>query len=121
MAEFHETFGWVAIGLSGAAGVLALAFVRRRDLPQWFWLVGGTMRALLQVLLLGPVVGRLSGTRIKMLGAQARKEDFTTILDWMVSGKLKTTIDRRFPLEQAAEAVRYHGEGRTLGKVLVVL
>jgi hypothetical protein len=41
MAGFHETFGWVAIGLSGAAGVLALAFVRRRELPRWFWAVGG--------------------------------------------------------------------------------
>ena len=83
-------------------------------------MVGGTTSALFQTLLLGPVVGRLSGTHIKMLGAQARKEDFATILDWMVNGKLKLAIDRRFPLDQAAEAVRYHGEGHTRGKVLVV-
>jgi hypothetical protein len=41
MEGFHETFGWVAIGLSGAAGALALAFLHRHALPRWFWLVGG--------------------------------------------------------------------------------
>ena len=97
-------------------------FAHRRALRKGgaYAMVGGTMSALFQTLLLGPVVGRLSGTRIRMLAAQARKEDFATVLGWMVNGKLEVTIDRRFPLEQAAEAVRYHGEGRTLGKVLVV-
>ena len=43
MAGFHETFGWVAIGVSGAAAVLALVLAaRKRDLPGWFWWVGGT-------------------------------------------------------------------------------
>ncbi len=42
MAGFHTFFGWVAIGLSGAAAVLALAFAARGfGLPRWFWWVGG--------------------------------------------------------------------------------
>jgi len=97
-------------------------FAHRRALRKGgtYAMVGGTMSALFQTLILGPVVGRLSGTRLRVLGAQARKEDFATILDWMVNGKLEPTIDRRFPLEQAADAVRFHGEGHARGKVLVV-
>ena len=41
MAAFHETFGWIAIYLAGGAGILALAFARKRELPRWYWLVGG--------------------------------------------------------------------------------
>jgi hypothetical protein len=55
MAGFHETFGWIAIGLSGAAGVVALAFVRRRDLPDWFWFAGGAAIAAMVVQVLAGV------------------------------------------------------------------
>ena len=41
MAGFHTSFGWAAIVLSGVAGMVALAFVRRRELPAWFWWLGG--------------------------------------------------------------------------------
>lgn len=43
MEGFHETFGWVAIGVSGLAGTLALILATRGpDLPRWFWWVGGS-------------------------------------------------------------------------------
>ncbi len=42
MAEFHETFGWIAIGVSGAAAATALGFaIARPELPRWFWWLGG--------------------------------------------------------------------------------
>ncbi len=43
MAGFHTTFGWVAIVASGLAGVTALLYAgRRKDLPPWYWWLGGT-------------------------------------------------------------------------------
>lgn len=42
MAGFHTTFGWIAIVLCGVAGAVALVFSRRRDLPRWYWVVGGS-------------------------------------------------------------------------------
>ena len=55
MAEFHETFGWVAIGIAGLAAGLALVFaIRRRELPRWFWWLGGAaMGAMVLQVLLG--------------------------------------------------------------------
>ena len=35
------------------------------------------------------------------------------------SGKLKLNIDRRFPLSQTADAIRYLRDGQALGKVIV--
>ena len=54
MSEFHETFGWVAIGIAAhAAGLALLAAILRRDLPRWFWWLGGAAMAamVLQVFL----------------------------------------------------------------------
>jgi NADPH:quinone reductase-like Zn-dependent oxidoreductase len=97
-------------------------FANRRALEKGgsYAMVGGSMSALLQTLLLGPLVSAVSGTRLKLLAVQAKRQDLVTILEWMVTGRLKVTVDQRFPLERAAEALRYVGEGRARGKVLVV-
>jgi NADPH:quinone reductase-like Zn-dependent oxidoreductase len=82
-------------------------------------MVGGTMGTLARVLLLGPIAGRWASARVGVLAAQARFEDFETILAGIESGALKITVDRRFELEDAAEAVRCVGTGQALGKVVV--
>jgi NADPH:quinone reductase-like Zn-dependent oxidoreductase len=37
------------------------------------------------------------------------------------SGKIKPVIDRRYPLSQVPEAIRYVEEGHAKGKVAIVL
>jgi NADPH:quinone reductase-like Zn-dependent oxidoreductase len=39
-----------------------------------YTMAGGTMRAFFQILLIGPVVGALSGTRIRMLAAESHRQ-----------------------------------------------
>ena len=54
MAEFHEGFGWVAILLAGLAAGLALVLaILRRELPRWYWWLGGAAIAamVIQVLI----------------------------------------------------------------------
>ena len=56
MEGFHTTFGWVAIGASGLAGALALALAAtKRQLPRWFWVVGGFAIAAMVVQILAGV------------------------------------------------------------------
>jgi NADPH:quinone reductase-like Zn-dependent oxidoreductase len=35
------------------------------------------------------------------------------------AGKIRPVLDRRYPLAEAAEAIRYVGEGHARGKVIV--
>ncbi len=82
-------------------------------------IVGGTTRALLRMLTLGALVGRLSGRRLGVMAVREGPEHFAPVADAVAAGTVEIVIDRVFPLEQVAEALTLHGEGRTLGKVVV--
>jgi len=84
-----------------------------------YYVVGGTLRALLRVLTLGTVVGALSGTKLRVLVVREGPEQFTPMADLVLGGEVRVRIDRRFPLEQVPAALVHHGEGRALGKVVV--
>jgi NADPH:quinone reductase-like Zn-dependent oxidoreductase len=53
-------------------------------------------------------------------GAQGR-EDLKVLADLLEQGTIVPAIDRRFDLADAAEAVRYQGEGHPRGKVVVTV
>lgn len=53
--------------------------------------------------------------------ARVNKADLQWLADRAREGKLKTVIDRRYPLEQAGEALAYLGAGRARGKVIVTV
>jgi len=46
-------------------------------------------------------------------------EDLITLFDLVESGKLKVLIDKAYPLEDAAEAVRVIEDRAVFGKVVV--
>jgi NADPH:quinone reductase-like Zn-dependent oxidoreductase len=82
--------------------------------------VGGATRTMLGVLTVGAVSGLLTGRSVGMLAVREGPEHFGPVGDLCVSGEVRTYVDRTFPLERTAEALGYAGEGRALGKVVVV-
>jgi NADPH:quinone reductase-like Zn-dependent oxidoreductase len=53
--------------------------------------------------------------------AKVNPEDLAVLAGWASEGKLRTVIDRRYPLEQTAAALDYLATGRARGKIIVTL
>jgi NADPH:quinone reductase-like Zn-dependent oxidoreductase len=81
--------------------------------------VGGTSRALLRVVTIGAILGRLTGRSLGVLMVKPGPTHFGPVADLCVSGDIRIHIDRRFGLEEVPRAVAHVGEGRALGKVVV--
>lgn len=83
-------------------------------------MVGGTLRTLLRMLTVGPVVGALTGARLGVLLVRSGPRHFEPLADLCAAGEVAIHIDRTFPLAEVPEALTVHGTGRARGKVVVV-
>ena len=81
--------------------------------------VGGSARALLRVLTVGPVIGRVTGRSIGVLVVKQGPAHFGPLADRCVTGEIRIHIDRSFTLDEVPAALARVGEGRALGKVVV--
>jgi NADPH:quinone reductase-like Zn-dependent oxidoreductase len=81
--------------------------------------VGGPVRALLRILTIGWIVGRLTRRRIGVLAVRDGPAHFEPLAELCVAGEVRIHIDRTFPLDEVAVALAHVGEGRALGKVVV--
>jgi NADPH:quinone reductase-like Zn-dependent oxidoreductase len=85
------------------------------------FVVGGSLATFFQILLLGPWIRRNTGKNIKLLVVQTESKDLVYMTELIEAGKVKLVIDKRYPLSETAEAVRYLGEGHAKGKVVITV
>ena len=83
--------------------------------------VGGTVPALLRVVTIGSIVGRLTHRRMGMLVVKEGPAHFEPLADLCIAGDVGIHVDRTFGLDDVPAALAYVGEGRALGKVVVTL
>ncbi len=73
--------------------------------------------------LVGPIGALLKSPFVSqelvVLLAQIEPEDLGAIADLMAEGEVRSVIDRRFRLDQVAEAIRYSETGRARGKIII--
>jgi NADPH:quinone reductase-like Zn-dependent oxidoreductase len=81
--------------------------------------VGGPVRALLAVVTVGWLAGRLTQRRLGMLVVKEGPAHFEPMAELCLAGEIRIHIDRTFDLAEVAQALAHVGEGRALGKVVV--
>jgi NADPH:quinone reductase-like Zn-dependent oxidoreductase len=79
-----------------------------------------TVGRMLNHIVQGPLRSSARGRWIGMMGtARVIKKDLNTMKELLETGKIKPVIDRKYPLNQTIEAVRYVEEGHARGKVVI--
>jgi NADPH:quinone reductase-like Zn-dependent oxidoreductase len=86
-----------------------------------YFLTGGSVTTIFQVLLLGPWIRGTTGKKMRILAVQPNLKDLVYVTELYEAGKVVPVIDRRYPLSEIPEALRYLGEGRTKGKVVITV
>lgn len=85
------------------------------------FVVGGSLATFFQILLLGPWIRRTAGKKIGVLVVQPNQKDLVFMAELYKTGTVVPVVDRRYPLNEAAEAIRYLGEGHAKGKVVITV
>jgi NADPH:quinone reductase-like Zn-dependent oxidoreductase len=83
-----------------------------KDMGRWLGL-GRQFKALL----LSPFVGQ----RMRVFVVRHNKGDLAALKELVEAGKVVPVIDRQFALRDAADALRYQGEGHAKGKIVLVV
>jgi NADPH:quinone reductase-like Zn-dependent oxidoreductase len=83
---------------------------------------GGSMAGLYQVIFLGPLISMTGSKKIgNVVPAGTIQNDLVYLKELLEAGKVVPVIDRRYPLSEVPEAVRYYGEGHSQGKVVITV
>jgi NADPH:quinone reductase-like Zn-dependent oxidoreductase len=86
-----------------------------------YFLAGGSVVTMLQILLLGPWIRRTTGKKIRILAVRPNTEDVDFVKELIEAGRVMLIIDKTFPLSEVPEAISYVGDGRSQGKVVITM
>lgn len=102
-------------------GFHPLTAYRRALLPGGVYLAaGGSFGQILQAMLLGRLFSRQGGRKMGFMGlARVNPEDLAFLAGLLAGGQVKAAIERRYPLSQTADALRYLAQGHAQGKVVI--
>jgi NADPH:quinone reductase-like Zn-dependent oxidoreductase len=105
-----------------ANGFHPLSAYKRALAPQGkYVMAGGTPAQIFQAMLLGPLMSKKGGKTLGGVSAKTKREDLTTLKEMLEAGKIIPAIDRRYPLSETAEALRYLGTGHARGKIVITM
>jgi NADPH:quinone reductase-like Zn-dependent oxidoreductase len=84
-------------------------------------MAGGTIAQIFQAMLLGPWMSKTGGKKMGGVSAKPDQKDLVYMKELIEAGKVVPVIDKRYPLREIPEALRYLGEGHARGKVVITV
>lgn len=105
-----------------ANGHHPLSAYKRALTPKGIYVMaGGTFAQIFQSMLLGSLYSEKGGRQLGGVSAHQSQDDLNFLRGLLESGKVVPVIDRTYPLDEAAEAVRYLGTGHAKAKIIVTV
>jgi NADPH:quinone reductase-like Zn-dependent oxidoreductase len=96
-----------------ANGDLSLAKYKSALTPNGIYVcTGGSMKQIFSSLIFG-------NKQVRNLSSKPNKKDLMFVRDLLASVKIKSVIDKMYPLNELADAFRYFESGKVKGKVVV--
>ena len=105
-----------------ANGNRSISEYKRALRPNGTYVVtGGSKKQTYQAMLLGPWISMTGTKKMGNLMAKPNTKDLGFVKELLEEGKVIPVIDRRYPLSETAEALRYLEAGRARGKVVITV
>ena len=105
-----------------ANGYHSLSAYKRALTPGGIYVMAGGSRAqIFEAMLLGSWMSKTGGKKMGGVSAKPNQEDLVFMKGLLEAGKVVPVIDRRYPLTETAEALRYLGEGHARGKIVITM
>ena len=103
-------------------GYHSIAAYKRALRPEGVYVMtGGSMAQLFQAMLLGPVMSRTGRQKMGNSAHTPNAQDLLVMKELIEEGLVTPVIDRRYPLGETAEAIRYLEKGHAQGKVVITV
>jgi NADPH:quinone reductase-like Zn-dependent oxidoreductase len=86
-----------------------------------FVMAGGAMARVLQAAALAPLLSRPGSRKTRFFIAKINTRDLVFLKDLLEARVIAPIIDRRYPLSETPDAVRYREAGHAKGKVVIAI
>jgi NADPH:quinone reductase-like Zn-dependent oxidoreductase len=102
-----------------------LAYRRALSPAGIFVMVGASkshlLRGLFEVMLLGSLISKIGRQKYRFCMSNSNHQDLVFLKELLEAGKLRSVIDKCYPLGETAEAIRYMEEVHARGKVVIMV
>lgn len=103
-----------------ANGYHSLSAYKRALAPRGLYVMaGGTKAQIFEAMLFGSLMSITGDKKMGGVSAKRSQKDLLVLKDLIEAGKVVPVVDKRYPFREAAEALRYLGEGHARGKVVI--
>jgi NADPH:quinone reductase-like Zn-dependent oxidoreductase len=87
-----------------------------------YLVVAGSMARMFQAMFLGPLISMAGSRKMGIvMWKPFKKEDVAALTELIEAGKVTPVIDRRYPLSEVPDALRYQEEGHSVGKIVITV